>query len=223
MSVNINLTSDSGIGMTSLRTRDRLISQLRKAGIKNTAVLNAIMDVPRHYFVDEAFASRAYEDTALPIGHNQTISRPYSVAKMTEYLLLAPSMEKVLEIGTGSGYQTAILSNFATTIYSIERIEPLLKKAIQRFTKLGINNVYYGHGDGKLGWQEHAPFDVILVAAAHADIPTPLVNQLKIGGWLIMPIGYDDQELVVIKRNTAGYSQERLEGAKFVPMLGGSY
>src|SRR5580704_4841571 len=171
----------AGIGMTSARTRDRLVQRLRDQGIANLAVLDRIRNVPRHIFVDEALASRAYEDTALPIGFGQTISQPYIVARMTEALLEGGALAKVLEIGTGCGYQTALLAPLVGRVYTIERIEALQERARARLKELEISNVRFRHGDGALGWKAQGPFNGILVAAAPLTIPEPLIEQLAIG------------------------------------------
>ena len=178
-----------GIGMTSARTRDRLVNRLKNHGIRSTAVLEQIRNVPRHLFVDEALASRAYEDTALPIGHSQTISQPYVVAKMTEALLQDFHGETVLEIGTGCGYQTAVLAPLVKEIYTVERIPELLRKTKQRLRQLDIYNVRYRLGDGWKGWPKYAPYDGIIVAAAAAEVPRNLLEQLAPGGRLVMPVG----------------------------------
>jgi protein-L-isoaspartate(D-aspartate) O-methyltransferase len=213
----------SGIGMTSARTRDRLVQRLREQGISNLAVLDRIRNVPRHIFVDEALGSRAYEDTALPIGYGQTISQPYIVARMTEALLEGGTLESVLEIGTGCGYQTAVLAPLATRLYSIERIEPLLTRARERLRELGIRNVRFRHGDGTLGWKAHAPFDGILVAAAPLTVPEALIRQLKVGGRLLVPIGPEgEQQLVRFTRREQRVERESLGGVAFVPLLGGT-
>ena len=213
----------SGIGMTSARTRDRLVQRLREQGIANLAVLDRIRNVPRHIFVDEALGSRAYEDTALPIGFGQTISQPYIVARMTEALLEAGAPENVLEVGTGCGYQSAVLAPLVTRLYTIERIEPLLERARQRLKELGIRNVRFRHGDGTLGWKSHAPFDGILVAAAPLTVPEALLKQLKIGGRLIVPIGPEgEQQLVRFTRREQRVEREPLGAVAFVPLLGGT-
>ena len=213
----------SGIGMTSARTRDRLVQRLREHGIANLAVLERIRNVPRHIFVDEALGSRAYEDTALPIGYGQTISQPYIVARMTEALLEAGAAENVLEVGTGCGYQTAVLAPLVARLYTIERIEPLLVRARQRLKELGIRNVRFRHGDGTLGWKAHAPFDGILVAAAPLTVPEALVKQLRVGGRLLVPIGPEgEQELVRFTRREQGTQRESLGAVAFVPLLGGT-
>lgn len=212
----------SGIGMTSARTRERLIRRLREQGICNAAVLERIRSVPRHIFVDEALASRAYEDTALPIGHNQTISQPFVVARMTEALLEDGRPDVVLEIGTGCGYQTAVLAPLVGKIYSIERITPLLARARQRIRQLGLNNVQFRHGDGWQGWPARAPFDGILVAAAPEDVPETLLEQLAPDGRLVLPVGpRGRQELVRIRRTADGFERERLGLVSFVPLVEG--
>jgi protein-L-isoaspartate(D-aspartate) O-methyltransferase len=213
----------SGIGMTSARTRDRLVQRLREQGIANLAVLERIRNVPRHIFVDEALGSRAYEDTALPIGYGQTISQPYIVARMTEALLEGSTAENVLEVGTGCGYQTAVLAPLVGRLYTIERIEPLLTRARERLKELGIRNVRFRHGDGTLGWSAHAPYDGILVAAAPLTVPDALIRQLKIGGRLIVPIGPEgEQELVRFTRGEPRVERESLGPVAFVPLLGGT-
>ena len=212
----------TGIGMTSARTRDRLVQRLREQGIANLAVLDRIRNVPRHIFVDEALGSRAYEDTALPIGFGQTISQPYIVARMTEALLQNGALHKVLEVGTGCGYQTAVLASLVTQLYTIERIEPLLARARERLKELDIRNVRFRHGDGSLGWKAHAPFDGILVAAAPLSVPEALLKQLKVGGRLIVPVGPEgEQELVRFTRREPRIERESLGSVAFVPLLGG--
>src|SRR5690606_27614300 len=213
----------AGIGMTSLRTRDRLVQRLREQGITNLAVLDRIRNVPRHIFVDEALGSRAYEDTALPIGFGQTISQPYIVARMTEALLEGGPLEKVLEVGTGSGYQTAVLAPLVGRLYSVERIEPLIARAKQRLKELGIRNVRFRHGDGSTGWKSHAPFDGILVAAAPLTVPEVLLKQLAPGGRLIVPVGPDgEQELLRFTRKDSRIERESLGPVAFVPLLAGT-
>ncbi len=212
----------AGIGMTSARTRDRLVQRLREQGIAKPTVLERIRNVPRHIFVDEALGSRAYEDTALPIGFGQTISQPYIVARMTEALLEAGSADKVLEVGTGCGYQTAVLAPLVGHLYTIERIEPLLSRARERLRELGIRNVRFRHGDGSLGWKSHAPFDGILVAAAPLAVPEALLQQLKVGGRLVVPIGPEgQQQLVRFTRREQRMEREPLGPVAFVPLLGG--
>jgi protein-L-isoaspartate(D-aspartate) O-methyltransferase len=213
----------SGIGMTSARTRDRLVQRLREQGISNLSVLDRIRNVPRHIFVDEALGSRAYEDTALPIGYGQTISQPYIVARMTEALLEGGPTESVLEVGTGCGYQTAVLAPLVTQLYTIERIEPLLTRARGRLKELGVRNVRFRHGDGSLGWKSHAPFDGILVAAAPLTVPDALIKQLKMGGRLVGPIGPEgEQQLVRLTRREQRVDREMLGAVAFVPLLGGT-
>jgi protein-L-isoaspartate(D-aspartate) O-methyltransferase len=213
----------SGIGMTSARTRDRLVQRLREQGIANLAVLDRIRNVPRHIFVDEALGSRAYEDTALPIGFGQTISQPYIVARMTEALLEAGTLEKVLEVGTGCGYQTAVLAPLVGHVNTIERIEPLLARARERLRELGVRNVRFRHGDGTLGWKAHAPYDGILVAAAPLSVPDALLKQLRVGGRLVVPIGPEgEQQLVRFTRREQRIDREPLGPVAFVPLLGGT-
>jgi protein-L-isoaspartate(D-aspartate) O-methyltransferase len=212
----------TGIGMTSLRTRDRLVQRLRDQGIANLAVLDRIRNLPRHIFVDEALASRAYEDTALPIGFGQTISQPYIVARMTEALLDGPPLLKVLEVGTGCGYQTAVLAPLAERIYTIERIEGLQKRARTRLKELGVRNVRFKVGDGSLGWRSQAPFDGILVAAAPLVVPEELVDQLAVGGRLVVPAGPEGkQQLLRIVRREQGLERQVLGAVSFVPLVGG--
>ena len=213
----------SGIGMTSARTRDRLVKRLRSGGISNTEVLERIRNVPRHLFVDEALASRAYEDTALPIGHSQTISQPYVVARMTEALIAGGPLKKILEVGTGCGYQTAVLAPLVGQIYSIERLAPLLQRARQTLFELGVKNVRFKHGDGWKGWLEEAPFDGILVAAAPETIPHDLIEQLAVDGRLIVPVGgRGGQELLQLTRRKGDtVEKESLGLVSFVPLLEG--
>lgn len=212
----------SGIGMTSARTRDRLVQRLREQKIANLSVLERVRNVPRHIFVDEALGSRAYEDTALPIGYGQTISQPYIVARMTEALLEAGAADNVLEVGTGCGYQTAVLAPLVARVSTIERIEPLLTRARERLKELGIRNVRFRHGDGSQGWKAHAPYDGILVAAAPLTVPEALLKQLKVGGRLIVPIGPEgEQKLVRFTRREQRVEREVLGAVAFVPLLGG--
>lgn len=207
-----------GIGMTSRRTRERMISRLNEQGINNKRVLSVMAEIPRHIFVEEALESRAYDDTALPIGHNQTISQPYIVAKMTELLLEKGDLGKVLEIGTGCGYQTAILAKLAKQVYSVERIAPLMKKARDLLWELDIKSVGFSHSDGNFGWAEHAPYDSILVAAAPDGIPEDLLMQMAVGGDMVIPVGKEgSQELHRISRTEAGYIDEIIESVSFVP------
>jgi protein-L-isoaspartate(D-aspartate) O-methyltransferase len=212
----------SGIGMTSARTRDRLIQRLREQGITNLAVLDRIRNVPRHIFVDEALASRAYEDTALPIGFGQTISQPYIVARMTEALLEGAPLGNVLEVGTGCGYQTAVLAPLVGKLLTIERIEPLLQRAKLRLKELELRNVRFRHGDGSQGWKAQGPFDGILVAAAPLSVPELLLQQLAVGGRLIVPVGPEgEQELLRFTRKEQRIERQSLGPVAFVPLLGG--
>ena len=213
----------AGIGMTSARTRDRLVQRLRDQGIANLAVLDRIRNVPRHIFVDEALGSRAYEDTALPIGFGQTISQPYIVARMTEALLEGGHLHSVLEVGTGCGYQTTVLAPLVDRLYTIERIEPLMVRGKERIKELGIRNVRFRLGDGFAGWKAHAPFDGILVAAAPLTVPEALLKQLKIGGRLLVPVGPEgEQELIRFTRKEQRVERESLGPVAFVPLLGGT-
>ena len=212
----------SGIGMTSARTRDRLVQRLRDQGIANLTVLDRIRNLPRHIFMDEALASRAYEDIALPIGFGQTISQPYIVARMTEALLDGPPLKQVLEVGTGCGYQTAVLAPLVEHIYTIERIEGLQKRARLRLKELGIRNVRFKVGDGSAGWRTQAPFDGILVAAAPLVVPEELIAQLAVGGRLIVPAGPEGkQQLLSIVRSEQGIEKRVLAEVSFVPLVGG--
>ncbi|KZY63761.1 protein-L-isoaspartate O-methyltransferase [Oleiphilus sp. HI0071] len=212
--------SIEGIGMTSRRTRMRLLQRLREKGIQSEGVLSAIADTPRHIFLDEALSHRSYEDTALPIGHNQTISQPYIVARMTE-LLLESSPRRVLELGTGSGYQAAILSQLVVELYTVERISPLLAKAKERFQRLNYRNIYSRHADGGIGWPEQAPFDAIMVTAAPKEIPIELLRQLKDGGKMIVPLGDVQQHLTIITRRGEQFIKDVIEPVMFVPFLPG--
>jgi protein-L-isoaspartate(D-aspartate) O-methyltransferase len=212
-----------GIGMTSQRTRERLVQRLKQDGISNPAVLDVIRTTPRHIFVDEALASRAYEDTALPIGLGQTISQPYIVARMTEALLEGGRLNNVLEVGTGSGYQTAILARLVGRVYSVERIAPLVVQARQRLQSLQIRNVRLKHLDGGMGLPDYAPFDGILVTAAPERLPMSLIDQLAVGGRLVAPLGSQGQQFLVrVRRMPEEIEQEILEPVTFVPLLGGT-
>jgi protein-L-isoaspartate(D-aspartate) O-methyltransferase len=216
-------SSQTGIGMTSQRTRDRMLSRLREQGIKDEIVLSAIGNTPRHIFVDEALSIRAYEDVSLPIGFGQTISQPYIVARMSELLRNGQPLQKVLEIGTGCGYQTAVLSKLAKEVYSVERIRPLVMKARGHLRELKCINVKLAHADGNIGLTEIAPFDGILVTAAASHIPQDLLDQLAINGRLIIPVGTDEQILYLVERTSqTEYRQTKLEPVKFVPLLGGT-
>lgn len=211
-----------GIGMTSQRTRERLVTRLREKGIRDERVLETLCQVPRHLFVDEALASRAYEDVSLPIGSGQTLSQPYMVARMTE-IVMAQNPNRVLEIGAGSGYQSAVLARLVREVFSIERVAPFVSKARQRFAELGIANVRLRLGDGMRGWPEEAPFDAMLAAAAPAEVPTALLEQLAPGGTLVLPVGTGTtQRLVVIRRCGEEFVREELDAVTFVPMLSGT-
>lgn len=210
-----------GIGMTSQRTRNRLINRLRDQGISDERVLDAMMEVPRHIFIDEALSHRAYEDSSLPIGFNQTISQPYIVARMTESLLASGPLTKVLEIGTGSGYQTAILSQLVGKVHTVERIQGLHERARQTLKRLEIRNVSFKYDDGNIGWPEQGPFDGIIVTAAPRHIPEDLLEQLAPGGRMLIPVGDSAQKLKLIQRDDEGFSESVLEDVNFVPLLGG--
>ncbi len=210
-----------GIGMTSQRTRDRLVGRLREQGIVDEKVLGQISTLPRHIFIDEALAHRAYEDTALPIGNNQTISQPFIVALMTQLLTEVPR-KKVLEVGTGSGYQTALLARLCERVYSIERIQALMPRARERLSALSLRNIQMRHGDGYAGWAESGPFDGILVTAAPPAMPEQLLEQLAEGGRLIVPVGDgNEQYLRVIDRTGDGFTESVHDRVKFVPLVGG--
>ncbi len=219
----MNSAISQGIGMTSMRTRERLVERLRSRGISDDAVLQTMRQTPRHLFVDEALAHRAYEDTALPIGFSQTLSQPYIVARMTELLLAGGPLRKVLEVGTGSGYQTAILAQLVEHVYSVERIKPLQQKAKKRLSQLKLYNAIFKNSDGGLGWSREGPFDGILSAAAPATIPPELLQQLAPGGRLVMPVGdAGKQELVMVIRTGDNYECEVIEAVNFVPFLTGT-
>jgi protein-L-isoaspartate(D-aspartate) O-methyltransferase len=213
----------AGIGFTSQRTRTRMIRRLIDRGIENEALLQVMAAVPRHLFVDEAIASRAYEDVALPIGEGQTISQPYAVARMTEILLEDGPVGRVLEVGTGSGYQAAVLSQLVDVVFTVERIRNLLDKARLRFRALQYRNIHSRYSDGSWGWPSHGPFDAIMVTAAPASVPEPLLEQLAIGGRMIVPVGgqSDLQSLTIITRTRSGFTQRHESDVKFVPFLSG--
>ena len=209
-----------GAGLTSQRIRDRLVEQLQAAGIHTDRVLEALANTPRHLFIDEALVSRAYENTALPIGFGQTISQPYIVALMTQCLVDDRQLSKVLEVGTGCGYQSAVLSKLVDRLYSVERIETLLDSARQRVRSLGCSNVVFQCADGSLGWKQEAPFEGILVAAAPVDIPADLCDQLADGGRLVIPVGGDhEQRLLVVTRKGRRFAQQEIERVRFVPLI----
>ena len=211
----------SGIGMTSERTRLRMIEQLRREGITDERVLNAMTEIPRHLFIDEGIASRAYEDVALPIGHGQTISSPTIVALMTQLLLEKGPMRKVLEVGTGCGYQTAVLAKLVDEVYTLERIAPLMDKARRHLRDLRVYNVRYKHVDGHGGYPEGAPYDGILIAASAARVPDALKEQLAPEGRMVLPVGVEDQWLHVVDRTASGFAQKRCAAVRFVPLLPG--
>ena len=212
----------SVVGMTSQRTRNRLIDRLCEQGVNDARILEVIKSTPRHLFVDEALAHRAYEDKALPIGFNQTISQPYIVARMTEVLLSAGQMSSVLEVGTGSGYQAAVLAQLVEKVYTVERISGMIERAASRFKMLGLRNISYRHLDGGMGWPERGPFDGIILTASPMHIPEALVEQLVVGGRMVLPLGLENaQELVLVKRITTGVEMEVLEKVNFVPLVSG--
>ena len=213
-----------GIGMTSQRTRDRLVERLRAEGIQNERVLEVIRTTPRHMFIDEALAHRAYEDTSLPIGQGQTISQPYIVARMTEIIIEQGIPDKVLEVGTGSGYQSAVLSRLVPKVYTVERINGLLVKARECHRALRLTNIYAKHSDGSWGWPEKAPYPAIMVTAAPEHVPETLLEQLSVGGRMVIPVGTvsGTQTLKLITRTTSGFEQQTLNAVRFVPLLDGS-
>jgi protein-L-isoaspartate(D-aspartate) O-methyltransferase len=223
----IHRRSVQGIGMTSARTRDRLVQRLQQEGIRQPEILERFRNVPRHLFVDEALSSRSYEDSALPIGLGQTISQPYVVALMTQALLEQDGelqrLPKVLEIGTGCGYQTAVLAPFVRQLFTIERIRPLLQATKERLNELSIDNIRFRHDDGFRGWPGQAPFDGIVVTAAPDTVPVKLMEQLAVGGRLVLPVGPNGgaQQLLRITRTGAGFERENLGSVSFVPMLEG--
>ncbi len=212
-----------GIGMTSQRTRERLIQRLIDEGLSNPQVLDVIRRTPRHLFVDEALSHRAYEDTALPIGSNQTISQPYIVGRMTELLLAEGPLDKVLEIGTGSGYQTAVLAQLVERVFSVERIQSLQERAKEQLAELNLRNVVYRWGDGWDGWNALAPYNGIIVTAGAKEVPQALLEQLAPGGRLVIPVGEgNDQQLLLIVRENDGFTRRALEDVRFVPLLSGA-
>ncbi len=221
----MNTIEHQGIGMTSLRTRERLVQRLIDQGIQQIAVLEAIRTTPRHLFIEEALAHRAYEDVSLPIGFNQTISQPFVVARMTEIILASlpdPDEVDVLEIGTGCGYQTAILAQLVRRVYSIERINPLLQKTRDRLQRLGIKNIQLKCADGRYGWPQHAPFNAIITTAAASEIPPALIEQLAEGGVIVIPVGSASRQQLQICRKVAGKVEvEDVLPVVFVPLLEG--
>lgn len=212
----------NGIGMTSQRTRERLLERLFEEGIQNLQVLETIRRTPRHLFVDEALAHRAYEDTALPIGHNQTLSQPYIVARMTELLLGGGPLDKVLEVGTGSGYQTAVLAQVVERVFSVERIMPLQERAKAVLKEIDIRNVVFRHADGSWGWPQYGPYDAILVTAAPAEVPNELLAQLADGGRMVIPVGEQEQHLTLVIREGEQFIRHQVEPVRFVPLLAGA-
>jgi protein-L-isoaspartate(D-aspartate) O-methyltransferase len=215
----MNTMRHSGIGMTSQRTRNRLIERLRAEGIRDEVVLAAMNAVPRHIFVDEALASRAYDDVSLPLGFGQTISQPYIVARMIEIMRNGMQLERVLEIGTGCGYQAAVLAGVAKEVYSVERVQPLFERATGYLKELQVRNVTLRYADGNMGLPEAAPFDGIILAAAATHVPRALLEQLQVGGRMVMPLGAQEQYLHLFERDGQGYRETRLEAVKFVPLL----
>ncbi len=211
----------AGIGMTSARTRGRLIERLRAEGIRDETVLAAMSEVPRHIFIDEALATRAYDDVSLPIGHGQTISQPYTVARMTEVLRNGMQLNRVLEIGTGCGYQAAVLAKVAKEVYSVERIQPLHERARKTLRELRIFNVNLRYADGAAGLQDAAPFDGIIMACAAPALSAVLREQLGVGGRMVLPMGTQEQYLYLIEREENGFRESRLEAVKFVPLVMG--
>ncbi|TDQ40232.1 protein-L-isoaspartate(D-aspartate) O-methyltransferase [Thiopseudomonas denitrificans] len=220
----MNSLLQRGIGMTSQRTRERLVQRLSEDGLSNPRVLDVILRTPRHLFVDEALAHRAYEDTALPIGHNQTISQPYMVGRMTELLLSAGPLDKVLEIGTGCGYQTAVLAQLVERVFTVERIQALQDRAKERLQQLNIRNVVYRWADGWTGWNALAPYNGILVTAAASEVPQALLDQLAPGGRMVIPVGdeHGEQRLYLIEHTAQGFVRHELDPVRFVPLLTGA-
>ena len=213
-----------GIGMTSRRSRESLVARLKEQGIRHPGVLKVMMETPRHLFIEDGFASRAYEDTALPIGFNQTISQPYIVARMTELLLESGPMDKVLEVGTGSGYQTAILAQLVNRVHSVERIHPLQQRARRCLQDLNLRNVRLKHSDGGWGWDEYAPYDAILATAAPSEIPESLLTQMARRGVMVIPVGQGRTQILKrITRTEVGFEVEEIEPVNFVPFLPGVF
>lgn len=219
MTLDLNI---KGIGMTSQRTRTRLVERLREQGIEDERILDVISETPRHAFIDEALSHRAYEDTALPIGFNQTISQPYIVARMTEIMMSEGPLNNILEVGTGSGYQTAVLAALVPKVYTVERIGGLATRARERLHAVGYRNIYFKHADGGMGWPERGPFDAIIVTASPRMVPEELVAQLVDGGRLLLPVGESRrQDLVLVTREGESINKHVIEPVKFVPLLGG--
>jgi protein-L-isoaspartate(D-aspartate) O-methyltransferase len=219
----MNAPRNSGVGMTSQRTRQRMVERLRSLGIRDETVLGVMNEIPRHIFVDEALASRAYEDIALPLGFGQTISSPYTVARMTELARGGNALKKVLEIGTGCGYQTAVLARLATEVHSIERLAQLISKARRHLRDVRAINTRLRYGDGMQGMPQAAPFDAIVIAAAATHVPEPLLEQLGVGGRMVLPLGSgEEQHLCVIERTAQGYNELRMDAVRFVPLRSGT-
>lgn len=219
--MTMNSLRHNGIGMTSQRTRTRMIERLREQGIKDELVLAAMNSVPRHMFVEEAISHLAYDDKSLPIGYSQTISQPYIVAKMIEIMRNGKQLNRVLEVGTGCGYQAAVLAQVSRVVYTVERILPLHERAMRTLQDLQINNVITSYADGGMGLPEIAPFDGIIMAAAATHIPQALLDQLAVGGRMVLPLGAQEQTLYLIERDAQGYHESSLEAVKFVPLLMG--
>jgi protein-L-isoaspartate(D-aspartate) O-methyltransferase len=211
----------TGIGMTSQRTRTRMVERLREQGIRDTRVLRAMGLVPRHIFIEQALANRAYDDTALPLGFGQTISQPYVVARMIEILIAGRELGKTLEIGAGCGYQAAILGVLSPQVFAVERIAPLLARARDNLKQLKLSRIRLKHADGNLGLPEAAPFDTIILAAAAADVPQNLLGQLAPGGRLVMPLGTAEQVISLMERRAGGFVETRFDAVRFVPLLPG--
>ena len=219
----MSASRNSGVGMTSRRTRQRMVERLRGLGIRDEAVLAVMNEIPRHIFVDEALASRAYEDIALPLGFGQTISSPYTVARMTELARAGGMLNRVLEVGTGCGYQTAVLARLAKEVHSIERVAPLISKARRHLRDVRAINTRLRYGDGMLGMPQAAPFDAIVIAAAATQVPETLLAQLEMGGRMVLPVGNGvEQRLCVIERTTQGYNERRMDAVRFVPLRSGT-
>ena len=219
----MNAPRNSGVGMTSQRTRQRMVERLRSLGIRDETVLGVMNEIPRHIFVDEALASRAYEDIALPLGFGQTISSPYTVARMTELARGGNALKKVLEIGTGCGYQTAVLARLATEVHSIERLAQLISKARRHLRDVRAINTRLRYGDGMQGMPQAAPFDAIVISAAATHVPEPLLEQLGVGGRMVLPLGSgEEQRLCVIERTAQGYNERRMDAVRFVPLRSGT-
>lgn len=217
----MNAATHSGIGMTSQRTRARMVERLREQGIRDTRVLHAMGLVPRHIFIEPALANRAYDDTALPLGFGQTISQPYVVARMIEILIAGRELGKTLEIGAGCGYQAAILGALSKQVFAVERVAPLLARARDNLKQLKVSHIRLKHADGNLGLPEAAPFDTIILAAAAADVPQTLLAQLTPGGRLVMPLGSAEQVISLVERTESGFVETRFDAVRFVPLLPG--